>query len=157
MQKLILRPDQENYQLEEGVSVVASKLLGGGSRQRMDILYAPAKLTCQWTVDEDEYNYMKTFYRFIGDGTQPFLMDLLVNDSVLTEHTCRFYPNTFKLAAVKGRMYKITATLEVELKRYDDALDEGLVTSYEAFLNEGSSAYALLATIVNVDMPANLK
>lgn len=155
--KLSIAPDQDGYQLENSMSSFGNKLGGGAMRIRRDYLNAPYKVTVTWTLDADEFNYIKTFHRFIDDGNQPFLMDLLVDNSELTEHECRFLPGQFKLGTVKGMVRKVSAQLEVVPLPADDAYDEGLVTTYEAFGSKGSESYSLLAQIINVDMPANIR
>jgi len=157
MKKLALTPDQDNYAVDDGANTISNKLNGGASRIRKDLLNAPLRVNVQWTCDLVEYDYLRTFYRTTQDGSEPFLMDLLTNAANLTLHVCRFIPNTFKLSGVKGVQHRVTAQLEVIPQVPDDALDEGVVTSYEAFGIEGSESYALLAEIVNINMPANIK
>lgn len=157
MKKLSLIPDQENYSIQDGVTAIYAKLEGGAGRLRKDYLHAPAIVTMQWTCDEVEFDYLRTFYRTTSEGTEPFLMDLILHGSDFTEHECRIVPKTFKTSSVKAKTYRVQAQLEVLPLPPDDALDEGLVTSFEAFGVEASLAYQLLAVILNVDMPANLK
>lgn len=157
LMKLTLTPDQDGYNLEAPLSALVNKLAGGGSRLRRDLLNAPMKANVTWTLDEAQYNYIRTFHRFLDDGSQPFLMDLLVDTSTLTEHECRFIPGSFKLSTVKGGVRKVVAALEVIPIPSDDAYDEGLVTTYEAFGADGSEACALINTIANINMPGNLK
>lgn len=157
MKKLALAPDQDNYSIADGVTAIYTKLEGGAGRIRKDYLHAPSVVTVQWTCDKAEFDYLRTFYRTTSEGTEPFLMDLLLHGSDLTEHECRFVPKTFKTSAVKAQTYKVQAQLEVMPLPPDDALDEGLVTSFEAFGVEASLAYQLLSYIVNTLMPANLK
>ncbi len=158
MMRLALAPDQEGYSVDWGETAVASKLEGGLSRLRRDYTGKPAKVHLQWTCTPQEAEYMQTFYRIVMEGTEPFEMDLLISAPTLTRHVCRFIPGTFKIAGVKGAdIFRIQAQVEASQLVYDEAFDEGLVTTFEGFGVEGSSAYSLLATIVNVNMPANLK
>ena len=155
---MALQPDQEGYSVDWGQSAVATKLAGGASKLRRDYIFSPARVSVTWTCTPTEMEYLKTFYRVTGEGTTPFEMDLLVGQPTLTRHVCRFVPKTFKTAAVRGKeLFKVQAQIEAELLAYDDAFDEGLVTSFEAFGSDASPAYALLAKIVNVTMPANIK
>lgn len=152
-----MKPDQDGYQIDAAVTTLQAKLLGGGMKLRRDALNAPAKVSVTWTCSDAEYDYLLTFYRTTNDGTIPFLMDLIMDNSVLTEHECRFMPGTFKVSTIKGNARKIAAQLEVVPLPPDDAYDEGLVTTFEAFGTETSESLGVLATLVNVNMPANIK
>lgn len=155
---MALAPDQDGYAVDWGQSAVSTKLAGGASKLRRDYLFGPAKVSVTWTCTPAEMEYLKTFYRVTSEGTTPFEMDLIVGQPVLTRHVCRFIPKTFKTSAVRGKeLFKVQAQVEAELLAYDSAFDEGLVTSFEAFGTDASPAYQLLAKIVNVTMPANIK
>lgn len=158
MMKLALAPDQDGYTVDWANSAVASKLDGGASRLRRDYIGAPAKIGCTWTCTQEEMDYLMTFWRVTKEGTTPFYMDLIMSSPALTTHVCRFRPNSFKVSGIKGKeLFKVQAVVEAEPLPSDDAFDEGLVTSFESFGVEAGPAYELLAQIVNVDMPANIK
>lgn len=155
---MALLPEQEGYSVDFGQSAVATKLTGGASRLRRDYIFSPARISVTWMCTPTELEYLTTFYRVTSEGTTPFTMDLLVNAPELTRHVCRFVPKTFKVSGVRGKdLFKVQAQVEAELLAYDEAFDEGLVTSFEAFGSDATPAYDLLAQIVNVDMPANIK
>lgn len=158
MKTLALAPDQDGYVVEWAETAVGVKLEGGAMRLRRAVLNAPVKISVTWTCDSQEFEYLKTFYRVTNEGTEPFIMSLIVASPELTQHVCRFVPKTFKTSGVRGKnLFKVQAQLEVETLYGDDAFDEGLVTSFEAFGTEAHEAYALLATLANVDMPESLK
>lgn len=156
MYKLALAPDQQQYATAEGTRQVYSKLDGGLGRYRRDLLNGTYKVDVQWTVGDADFVYLNTFYRVV-EGVNPFLMDLILDAAVLTEHECRFIPGTFRLTSIKGEQYTVRAQLEVRPAIADDEFDAGLVTTYESFGPEGPQAYASLAYLVNVSMPANMK
>lgn len=157
MYKLALAPDQNGYAAAEGYRHVYQKLDGGAGRQRKDILNGTYKVDVTWTVTKDDYLYLTTFHRATKEGTEPFRMDLLLTKHELVEYECRLIPGTWRLTSVKGETYVVKAQLEVVPDLGDDAFDEGLVTTYEAFGPEGAEAFADLAYLVNVLMPANIR
>lgn len=156
MYKLALAPDQANYAAAEGNRHVYQKLDGGAGRIRKDVLNGTWKVDVQWTVTKDDYLYLQTFYRATKEFTQPFKMDLLLTSFELVEYECRVLPGTWRLTSIKGESYIVKAQLEVVPDLGDDDFDEGLVTTYEAFGQEGSLAYADLAKLVTETMPANI-
>lgn len=157
MYKLTLAPDQSGYAAAEGAKQVYNRLDGGSGRTRRDYLNGVYKVDVQWTATEDDYLYLQTFHRVTMEGSEPFLMDLLLTDYQLKEYECRFIPGTWRLTTVKGQSYIVKAQLEVNPGVNDDDLDAGIVITYEAFGPEGGLAYTDIAKFVNVTMPANLK
>lgn len=155
LRKLNMAPDESSYSVTDGAAHVQARLAGGASRIRTDYLNAPVKVELQWTCDENEFLYLQTFYRV--QSTTPFEMDLIVHSPGLTTHECRFVPRTFKMVGVTGMRYVVRAQLEVIPNVPDDAYDEGLVTTFEAFGADGVSAYAEVSRLINVVMPENLK
>ena len=113
--KFIIPPDQEGYSFNDGLEVLSVQLDGGASRYRKDILNASFKMSVQWTVGREDYNYIRVFYRSTTlSGSIPFLIDLYVNDPFeLTERTVYIVPGTFGLRSVSGHKSVIGCTLEV--------------------------------------------
>ncbi len=114
MFKLALLPDNSAYTVVDGKSVVATKLDGGASRYRRDIIGATSSVTCNWIIGPTEYKYLRAFFRTIADyGSKPFLIDLLLDQPALTEHKAYFMPESLQLTGQKGLTYYVTASLEV--------------------------------------------
>lgn len=155
LRRLNLAPDVQGYQIAEPTGHVYTKLAGGASRIRRDFDSAPVEIDVQWTCDEQEYNYLTTFHRVTAN--EPFTMALIVHSPEFTDHEVRFVPASFKTSNIQGRKYVVRAKLEVVPLVSDLDFDEGLVTTFEAFGQEGPAAYGLLTQLVNVDMPGNLK
>ena len=156
MHKLALAPEQDGYTVlapEESVSVL---LQGGAPRMRKDLLGSPHKVTCTWKCDPEEYLYMQTFYRVIDKGVKPFRMDLWIESYAPEEYECRLQEGTWKVNSFNGLATVITATLYAQPKVPDAQLDEGIVTSFEAFGLQSADAYALLAVLVNQNMPDSI-
>lgn len=157
MYKLNLLPDQQSYAASEGPRQVYAKLDGGMGRVRRDLLNAVWKADVQWTVEQEDFQYLQTFRRVTKDGTELFRMDLILNGTGIEEYECRMIPGTWRVTQNRGRAYVVKVQLEVHPGIGDEQFDEGLVTTYEGFGPEGSSAYNFLGILVNVTMPANMK
>jgi hypothetical protein len=112
--KLIIPPDQGGYNVSDGNEVISTKLDGGSSRMRRDIVGNAYKVAVSWSLNPNDYRYVKGFHNItVNKGADAFLMDLYVDRENLTEHECRFIPSTFKLARQRGNMFVVTAQLEV--------------------------------------------
>lgn len=114
MQKLIIPPDNSQYSVTDGKEVVATQLDGGAARYRRDIIGATSAVSVSWILNENGYNYLRSFYRGItGKGASPFLIDLILDEYELTEHKAYFVPGSMQLTAQKGLTYWVSAQLEV--------------------------------------------
>jgi hypothetical protein len=111
--KLYLTPDSNSYGVKDGKEVISVQLDGGASRFRRDVVGASSTISVKWTVDADGYRTLRDFYESIGNGAEPFLIDLIWEDADLTEHEAHIIPGTFKLDSQEGRTYVVSADLEV--------------------------------------------
>lgn len=147
--KFVLPPDNSSYSATDGKEVVATQLNGGASRYRRDILGATSTVDCVWILGQDEFKYLRSFYRAISEsGSTPFLIDLILDDFELTEHKAYFVPGSMKLTGQKGLTYWASAQLEVypaEISPY--AAD--YVYLYNEFGKNWARSEDLLNTIVN--------
>lgn len=155
MEKFSIPPDQDGYTVEDGIETISVALDGGLSRSRADIIGAAATVSVKWTLDPNNYLYIRSFYKgTTRSGAEPFLLDLLYNVPTLTECVCKFIPGTFKLIEQTGLTYVVAATLEVV--SVEDDLDE--MTSYALMMgiygDESISFMNELGELVNIDLPA---
>jgi len=154
MDKFQLPPDSAAYTVVDGKEVVAVQLDGGAARYRRDILNANSKVTCQWTFDRDEYQYMRAFYRTAtSNGSLPFLIDLALDDPALTEHQAYFVPGSMSLREQRGLMYVVAAELDVKPIPRDQAHDECLVMIWSNYAPEPALFLNQLEQLVNVQLP----
>jgi hypothetical protein len=115
MKKFILPPDSSAYSMADGAEIISTKLDGGASRVRKDIIGATSIVNCVWILGRDEYKYFRSFFRGItGKGANPFLIDLILDEHYLTEHEAYFVPNSVQLTGQKGHTYWLSAQLEVK-------------------------------------------
>ena len=69
----------------------------------------------------DGYQYLRNFYNgLLIAGSEPFLIDLILDDSYLTEHTAYFLPGSLTLNGVSGTNYQVSAELEVRPLPYQN-------------------------------------
>lgn len=110
---LPLPPDQNSYQVQDGQTTIAVKLDGGGSRVRSDQLGAAFTITCQWTLNLKNFNYIRAFYRTsVNFGALPFFLALMLDSGGMQTYLCRFMPGTFNLVSQSGATWVVGATLE---------------------------------------------
>jgi hypothetical protein len=154
MIKLSLPPTQASYKVTDGDEVIANKLDGGASRYRRDILGSTSIVVVQWNCHVYELNYIRAFFRSITKhGSEPFLVDLVLNSVNLTEHTAYFIPGTMQLTCLGGPNYAVSAQLEVVPDEADAAYDEAYVGLWNSFGEAGIGAGLLsLEHLVNIDL-----
>lgn len=110
-------PDQNGYTIQDGSEVVATKLGGGASRQRRDILGAAYTANVQWTLGPEGYRYFRAFYKHATtSGSTPFLIDLLLNSGNMEERECYFMPGSVGLIEQRGLKFVVGAKLEIKPK-----------------------------------------
>lgn len=154
MDKLQLPPDSAGYSVTDGKEVVSIQLDGGAARYRRDILNANSKVTCQWSCDRDEYQYLRAFFKTAtSQGSLPFLIDLALDDPALTEHQAYFVPGSMALREQRGHLYVVAAELDVKPIPRDAAYDESLVMMWSSYAPEPALFLNQLEQLVNVNLP----
>lgn len=155
MEKFPFVPENSSYTVNYDSGVISTKLRGGSARYRRDVLGTNAIINANWIFNPQEFKYAKAFYDYIAlKGAVPFLIDLIVDDDVLTEHTAHFIPNSFKLTSQKGLAFFVSATLDV---KQNNSNEEYIVVVIEFGSEQEFLQYEdLLDVIVNVDLPESM-
>lgn len=151
--KLQRPPDVANYAYQDSEEVVATRLDGGASRFRADILNATGLLNAKWTVGGNDFEYLRAFSR--AARAESFLVDLCVDTAEPVEHTAHFIGGLRHIALGAG-VFEVSATLEVSRNEEDDDFNEALVALQSAFgIDDADILTGLdsLAHLVNVDLP----
>jgi hypothetical protein len=131
LQKLQIRPDKSGYSFKYGPSAKSTKLDGGSSRYRADYDGANTQIEVTWILKPNQYDYIMAFYRKgTGNGSLPFLIDLILEGHTITEYTAHIVPGTFGLANQDGDAYTVTASLEVEGNPPSAATDQATIDAY---------------------------
>lgn len=112
--KFIYVPDSSSYSVADGIEVLSTKLDGGASRYRKDILGATSTVDCTWILGQTDYKYFRAFFRALTEkGATPFLIDLILDEPALTEHKAYFIPSSIRLTGTQGNIFWVSAQLEV--------------------------------------------
>jgi hypothetical protein len=159
MRKFLIPPEQSSYVVEGGESVVSTKLNGGASRYRKDILNPSSLVSVKWVFSPLQYEYFRAFYKASTSvGSESFLIDLIIDEALqLTEHVVYFIPQTISLTSVQGNSYRVKASLEAIPKLYQDNYFEAKVFLYENFgenQEQVESFFNLFENFINVDLPS---
>jgi hypothetical protein len=132
MERLLLRPNSEDYNQEEGSEVIAVQLDGGAGRYRRDKVGASRKVNVSWTMNPNQYQYWRAFWNTATKrGTLPFLCDLVSEDGTgPIQHVCYFVPGSVSMPAQQGLTYKQSAVLEVKPNPVDDELNTAVMALF---------------------------
>lgn len=150
-------PESASYAVEDPAEVVLVKLDGGAGRYRRDKLNSSSHVTVRWLFGREEYRYFRAFYRsLLGRGSDPFLIDLIIDYAEMTEYTAHFVPGSVHLSEQMGFSYIVTAQLEVTSLLVDDDTEVYYVYMINEFGEGWQSNEDDLNTIVNSDLPAAL-
>lgn len=154
--KLRLEIPQEGYALVDGEAVLRAKVGAGPSRQRLDMLGAPAEIDMTLVLGGGEYQYWRAFYRStLVEGALPFLVDLVIDTATPQECTAKIIPGTHRLSGVNGDAHMVQMRLEVVMP--DPPVDDAaIIMLYEQYGDAAPFLLDQLATLVNVDFPGAL-
>lgn len=133
--RLLLRPDSASYSVQFAEEAVRVQLEGGRGRYRSDVLNGSDRVTAQWTLDRNEYDYFMAFYRSIANhGATTFQLELIVDDFDLGERDVNFIPGTVSLTGQQGLSYTVQAELEVHavVNPTQETDDTAIVDAYNA-------------------------
>lgn len=152
--KFIYPPESSGYTTEDPAEVITTKLDGGASRYRRDKIGSTSRVSVRWVFDPIQYRYFRAFYHsFLGRGSEPFLIDLVLDYAEPTEHKSYFVPGTVRLAEQKGHYYGVTA----ELEAYPTEVDTEVEIDYVYLINEFGDSWPYgedqLNIIVNTMWP----
>lgn len=161
MTKLKLAPDNSNYSVTDGREVLATQLSGGAARYRRDVIGAPSRVTVQWILDREEYRYLRAFYKVVTQsGSEPFLIDLILDVPELTEHTAYFIPESMALTGQKGLSHTVSAQLDVKPLDMDETAAIDLVNVFNYFGPQWASSFPplddQLNTLMNISIPEDI-
>lgn len=113
MNKITLPVTESGYSIVEGNEALFADFGSGRTNFRAGKDGLVSRVKVQWTLDRTSYTTFRTFYSNQGKGSIPFLIDLLMDQSTLTEHVASFVPGSITLQAVDGLTYIVSAELAV--------------------------------------------
>lgn len=155
MDKLLLEPVQADYATQPPTEILAQQLDGGQGRYRADVLGGSTIVNVSWILEDGDYQYLWAFFRAkTNRGATAFLIDLILEEPVMTERTVNFIPASLKLDGKSGDVYSASAQLEVQALDEDTDLDNSIVDVWEGSGGDDTSGYLnLFNIIVNVNWP----
>lgn len=113
MLKLLLKPDEQGYQVREPISAHRVELYGGASRYRTESLDVDSLVDCQFSLNPSSFQYLRAFYNYADQGADDFLIDLVIDEHTPREYQARFRPGTWKLSDVQGYRFRVRLSLDV--------------------------------------------
>lgn len=132
MERLLLRPNSEDYSQQEGSEVISVSLDGGAARYRRDKVGATRTVNASWTMNPRQYQYWRAFWHTATKrGALPFLCDLVGEDGTgPIQHVCSFIPGSVSMPAQQGLTYSQAATLEVKPNPVDDDANMSVIALF---------------------------
>jgi hypothetical protein len=155
MTKLTIVPSEASYSVTDGIEVISTKLDGGLSRSRKDKTDAAMLVNVKWTaLTKIQFEYIRAFYKTPAKtGANEFTIDLLIDDTDLTEHTVKFVPGSFKTDSPDGVAYSISAQLEAQPLPENEDYNNGFVAVYNAYGPNAEGFFNLLEEFINETLP----
>lgn len=157
--KLELLPVQQVYSIKYGVESIATRLNGGASKFGALQKNNSATISVNWVLNANDFAYFRAYYRTaIAQGSESFLIDLILTNSTVSEHTARFVPDSLSIGVRGDGYFVVGASLEVQPNARDDDYDASLIMLVGEY---GSPLLAReiineLETFANVTLPDNL-
>lgn len=147
--KMTLCPNQSGYSGTVNYGKLRIQLEGGRSRFRQEYRNQANTVNVSWMTDKNGYDYLVAFRSLYSKQSNPFLIDLILDDSELVEYKADFI-GALNLTKVEGLSYTVTTELEVSAKRRSNDSDEVIVLGVLDLVNP-------LEKLVNVDLPNALE
>ena len=156
MERMLLRPNSEDYSQEEGTEVIRVELDGGAGRYRRDKVGATRRVNVSWTMNPNQYQYWRAFWHTATKrGSLPFLCDLVGESGQgPQQHVCYFVPGSVQMPSQQGLTYVQSATLEVKPNAVDDDLNLGIMAIFAT--STDSDVFWDLGRLVNEVAPETL-
>ncbi len=142
---------QSGYTVDFGNNIITQELEGGASRYRVDSDSNVHYVNSTWVVSERGYQYLVAFFHvWQRNPSQPFLARLIIDNADSEEYECFFRNGGFRLEKKEGRVFTVSAILEVVAKLRDNNFDDALV---ELGNSQALDILNPLEKLVNKDFP----
>lgn len=155
--KLYLSPLIQGYTYDPQSEIISVMLDGGSPRKRRDKIGSYGSVSCTFTLESLQYDYLMAFYRTkIKSGALPFRMDIKTDDAELLEHECFIREGSLKLTQTRGDLFFVSMQLEVKPITRNETEDNLMIDLYEAYANDADNVLLLLSELVNITIPSAL-
>lgn len=157
MSKLQLIPEQATYSVDITSGVRRASIDGGVGRYRKDFEGTAKFVDVTFQLGETDYSYFMAFYTtVIEDGSLAFTVDLIIDDSILTEYTARIVPGSLTAPRATGFSFQVSCQMEVTPIIPDDEFNEALVAVYQGYDPATANFLAALENLTNVEVVDHL-
>lgn len=154
MTKLVLAIQESSYSFVEPESGIETQTKGGFARRSADLEDASLAVTVTWKMTEAQYVAFVTFFKVDAqNGSAPFTLDLLIDNSAFAEYTAYFSSAGPQITNIIGLNYFVTDTLEVAPLPIDENFDSSLVAVYNASNGDVETYLNWFNIIVNINWP----
>jgi hypothetical protein len=111
---LSIDPVSDGYNFTPADNVVATKLEGGASRRRTDIVGGASTVGATWIVNRTQYTELMGFFRErLQFGTRPFRMTIVSDVGITMPHVCVCFGDLPRLTRQRGNAFWVQGTFEV--------------------------------------------
>ncbi len=139
-------PEQSGYTYNNQQNILSVKLDGGLSKTRVDLVDGPAIVEVEWIFDLGEYQWFRAFFnQAINYGTNPFLIDLVLDQPYHQEFTAKFVADSISTTDVAGLSLHVSAQLEVL------PIDNSEIDTFVLLYDGEYGVFKSLEELVNVD------
>jgi hypothetical protein len=156
MRKLVILPDSDSYSFIDPEETVMIQLDGGAPRTRTDVLNGAYTLQAQWTLDQANYDYFRSFYKVVlFQDAGNFLCDLITDDPNPVEHKCIFVPGSLSLVSQVGHKYVVSCKMMVTPNpvNYADLIAKLEIIEAYGSVENAQVALNLLDELANQRLP----
>lgn len=152
MIKCPFQPSSEGYSADEPRSARTAQLDGPRGLYAPGVLGTIIEVQARWRLTRADYQTLMSFYNARTTDGQTFLIDLLIDQSYVQEHTAQFVPGSFRLASKSGDAREAEAVLEVLQIQQSTSYYNQIVS----FRDVPDAAYGALIHLVEVALPDDL-
>lgn len=111
METLDLLPDQESYSFTEYAPSYISTAFDGPLSFYSARAVQPYKFTCQWTLDDEEFEEFVTFFKARKADQQEFLIPLISSSGRVQPHKVQFLFDTYSYPTNAYGMHVVSCSL----------------------------------------------
>ena len=114
LEKLPLRPEKSSYSFNHAINTITTNFTEGLTHSRTSYKNNVYTVQVEWHFSAEEYAYFQAFYQlYTAYGINPFLIDLIIDESEVQEFTVKFVPDTLEISEPGQYAFIVNAELEV--------------------------------------------
>lgn len=154
MIKISRPPAQRGYSVDMRSSALQTDLRGGLNRARKDQSRPDYRASLSYTIPAREAPSWAALYDRLAMTGEAFQVDLIADAFALTPYECKLVPGSFQIAYIDGARARVSYQADATPDpSFTPASDEALMDLFETYGEDADSVLALLAQLVNEDLP----